>query len=319
MALAEALGVLNTIGNIAQVAFPIINTIFGQKNTSQQQTGGGTMSGGSSSATTQTGMSQTVSNQNMQQTSQSMQKGDISGISNILRAALTTATGSNWKDAFSASQGSAQTANNLQLGQWTLATALNQYNQYKANQINLANIASARKYNSDEAAKERAWAQQMRKTAYQDTVKDLQEAGLNPILAASRGATELGTGAAASASTGGGAAQAAQTASIPSAHAASAQSMYDYGNNNMQFLNNAFATINNAKQFGYEKLAQTLTKDMMTVSQASSRSISEYAQKTDNWANMDSEQFQSYNFPEMKDSYKMGGGSSHGGGGGRGR
>lgn len=317
--LAEALGVLNTIGNIASVAFPILNTIFGQKNTSQQQTGGGTMSGSSSSATQQMGMTQSVMNQQMQQTGQSMQQGDISSIGNILKAALTTATGSNWKEAFGASQGSAQTANNLQLAQWTLATALNQYNQYKANQINLANIASARQYNSNEAALERSWAREMRQTAYQDTVKDLQAAGLNPILAASRGATELGTGASASASTGGGAAQAAQAASIPSAHAASAQSMYDYGNNNMQFLNNAFSTINNAKQFGYEKLAQTLTKDMMTVSEASSKSISEYAQRTDSWANMDSSQFQTYNFPGMEEGHKMGGGSSHGGGGGRGR
>lgn len=318
--LAEALGVLNTIGNIASVAFPIINTIFGHKDTNQSTTGGGSMTGGSSSATTQAGMTQQMGSQSMQQTDQSMQMGDISALGNLLKSALTTQTGSNWKEAFQSSMQSAQTANNMQLAQWTLGNALNQYNIYKANQQNLANIASARQYNSNEAALERSWAKEMRQTAYQDTVKDLQASGLNPILAASRGATGLGTGAAASASTGGGAVQAAQAMSIPSAHAASAQAMYDYGNNTMQFLNNAMATINTAKQYGYEQLAKNVTSDMMTVSQASSRSISEYAQKTDQWANTDISQFMGYNFPGMgEEGHKMGGGQSHGGGGGRGR
>lgn len=37
------------------------------------------------------------------------------------------------------------------------------------------------------------WQEQMRATAYQATMKDMRKAGLNPILAASRGATNWGT------------------------------------------------------------------------------------------------------------------------------
>lgn len=52
---------------------------------------------------------------------------------------------------------------------------------------------------SNEAHEERQWAQDMRANAYQTTVKDLQKAGLNPMLAYSHGPTGMPSGAAAGA------------------------------------------------------------------------------------------------------------------------
>lgn len=60
-------------------------------------------------------------------------------------------------------------------------------------------MAQQQAFNSAEAAKSREWSEMMRKTAYQTTMEDMKKAGLNPILAASRGATSADTGAAAAA------------------------------------------------------------------------------------------------------------------------
>ena len=60
--------------------------------------------------------------------------------------------------------------------------------------MNAGSQASAKKYNSAEAAAERAFAKEMRGTAYQDTVKDMIAAGINPILAANNGATATPSG-----------------------------------------------------------------------------------------------------------------------------
>lgn len=62
---------------------------------------------------------------------------------------------------------------------------------------NAAEAEKARQFNSAEAAKSREWSEMMRKTAYQTTMEDMKKAGLNPILAASRGATSADTAAAA--------------------------------------------------------------------------------------------------------------------------
>ncbi len=278
------------------------------------------MTGASSSAQQSTSAGQTVINLQGLQQGQSSQQGNISSLGQILNQAMGTATGNNSLGAFLGNTIQAMTANRLQNSQWEFANAMNQYQAARANEINLQAVTSARQYNSLEAAKSRDWSRMMRQTAYQDTVKDLQAAGLNPILAASRGATQAPTGPSASASTGGIGAQAASAASIPSAKTATMQAMYDYGNNTAQFLNNAMATINNAKQFGFDQVAKNVTQDMLQVSETSSKQISQTAQSVSSW--LDSAQSQFWNFSNpfaSEKGYSMGGGKTHGGGGGRGR
>lgn len=70
------------------------------------------------------------------------------------------------------------------------------------------------RFNSAEAETNRAWQREMRQTAYQDTVKDLIKAGINPILAAQLGATGLSGGSMASAGLPSGAMASGHTAQM---------------------------------------------------------------------------------------------------------
>lgn len=244
---------------------------------------------GSTGATGQSGQNTTISNntqsssggmtQSSTSTSTSGQQGSVAGQAGVLQTAIGTPTGNNAEWAANFNQQSATTANNLQTGQWSLANGLNLISNLFANVGNLASSASAKAYNRKEAALQREWQKKMRKTAYQDTVEDMKKAGLNPILTAFNGASSAGTGA--NASTGMQSYSHTQAAAIPSAHTANAQAMYDYGNNTMQFLQNAMQTISNAKQFGWDKVASGLTQSTFNVVDSSAKSMNEYAAKAE--------------------------------------
>lgn len=66
--------------------------------------------------------------------------------------------------------------------------------------FNAEQAALQREWASNEAALNRQWQEQMRSSAFQDTVSDLRAAGINPILAATGGATSTPSGMVASGS-----------------------------------------------------------------------------------------------------------------------
>lgn len=243
-----------------------------------QLTSGGKQFGSSSNAQSQSSQTQTSTSGEQSGTSQNVTQGSPQGIAGLMQSGVSTPTGSNWNQAFGASQGSATTANNLQTGQWTLANAMNAFGGLLQNANSWLSLTSARDYNAKQAAESRAWTREMRRTAYQDTVEDLKAAGLNPILAASRGATSGETGA--SASTTAGNFSSLTSAAVPSAHAASAQAMYDYGNNTMQFMDYAMKNINNAKQLGMSSFANQMYSMAESIMEGSLASSAEYSNET---------------------------------------
>ena len=146
----------------------------------------------------------------------------------------------------------------------------------------------------------------------------MKAAGLNPVLAAYNG---FGAGLAPSGGTASSGIQSyshTQSAAIPSAHTATMQSMYDYGNNTAQFLQNALQTISTAKETGQFGMARTMQQIANQVGSTSAQSVQNMTQSNRSTSNT--------NKLGALDGFSAGGGggrggngNSHGGGAGRGR
>lgn len=268
---------LQALGSILNVGIQLGGQYLSNKINQSTQGGSVTGSTGStSSASGQTSMTGQSMVQGMQSQTGTVQQGSVGGLAGLLQTALGSPTGNTAGQAFQASQGSATTANNLMSQQWNNANLLNFISSAAANLGNAISQTSAKRYNSKEAAAARTWQQMMRGTAYQDTVKDLKAAGLNPILAAYNGATA--TPSSGGASIGSANYSHTQAAAIPSAKTASMQAMYDYGNNTAQVVQNYAQAIMSAKQIGMSQTAQTLSQSMSQIVDTSAKQVTETSQ-----------------------------------------
>lgn len=267
-------------------------------------------------STETSGSTSTSTSGSMTESGETTRQGSISGIADALKTAMGTPTGNNSQTAANFNAMQTQTANNLQTGQWTMANMMNMFSNLVSNGLDYASMTSARQYNSKEAAAQREWSERMSSTAYQRGVKDLQAAGLNPILAAYNG---FGASSPSGGTASTGMQNFAQTtaAGIPSAHTATMQAMYDYGNNTAQFLQNAMQVISNAKETSQYGMARSMQSIANQISTSSAKTVQNITQDQSSQAYTDKlAGVPNIDIPSGK---KKQGGFTHGGGGGRGR
>lgn len=282
-AIKAGLGIASTLANI-------YSTIRGSTSSARQQ---GTMQN-----TIQNGTTMGSTAQDTTSTGGSTQTGNTGALGNLLSTALGTPTGNNTGAAANFNASQAQTANNLQGAQWNLGNLINMGSMLASNAMSAASQSSAMRYNSKEAKAQRDWQERMSSTSYQRGVKDLEAAGLNPVLAAYNGFGAQ-TPSGGYGSLGGGQTFGhTQAMAIPAAKNATMQAMYDYGNNTAQIVENYQAAINSAKQSSNYWTAehleqmqqQTVSSSAQTVGQLAEAGRTSSAQTSATRENTDSKQ-----------------------------
>lgn len=239
------------------------------------------LTGRGSSSSAGSSQSNTTSQQAQITQGESTQTGNTASLGGLLADAVSTATSNSGLISGVFNAANAYAANKQQQGNIDKANALNQYYLDQQMEFNAASQAAAMKYNTQEAEANRAWQEQMANTAYQRGVNDLQEAGLNPVLAAYNG-YGASTGSGAQGNIGNTSVSGTSAASIPASHAGTMQAMYNYGNNTASFLQQAMKAINSAKQTSQHSEAKLMESIVDNITQTSAQSVYNMAQDIKN-------------------------------------
>lgn len=286
-----------TLGSIAAAAIPslinwganaVTNWLFGKSSS-------GSSSGSSSSSSYNTGSISSAAGQQGSSASTTTTTGSTSSLGNLYSTAVSTPTSVDNNSLYNS-------LSNLMNNAFNAVGTIAQWGA----QQSAAN--SAMTYNSQEAAIQRAWEEQMSNTSYQRGVKDLQAAGLNPVLAAYNGyGASTPSGSAASTSI-------PRMDSINSAGMSQLNATYQYANNTADMIDRFAQAINSAEQV-------SKTTSNYQISEWAQKQFEEYAttvgETTSAFKEYQSNELR--NLPQKEKAFSTGGGKSTGGGGGRAR